>query len=134
VPLTPERHEFLIYYELQMASKEEVELFLSQLKTKISHFGIAFKPRDKNTQGLADLDILPYHREEFINKLTYKDFCSGPNCDTHNPGRPDYYVFGIKMPNGEWAYVKLSPGSLNKRVDCMSFHKAEQKLEFPLKN
>ena len=42
-----------------MATKQEVELFLNQLKDKIKYFEIVFRPRDKNLQALADLDITP---------------------------------------------------------------------------
>lgn len=114
-----------------MESRSDVESFLSQLRTKAEHYGIAFRGRDKNTQGLADLDIIPIKRKEIINKLTYKDFVSGPNKDNYEPGAPDYYVFG-RLVNGEMAYIKISLGKTNKMVDCMSFHKAEYKLNFPL--
>lgn len=40
-----------------MANKQEVEFFLKELKEKIRFFDIVFRPRDKNLQALADLDI-----------------------------------------------------------------------------
>jgi hypothetical protein len=117
-----------------MATKSEVESFLSQLKTKAKTYKIVFRNRDKNIQGLADLDILPFKREEVILNLSYQDYVSGPNKDSHDPDGPDYFVFG-KSINGGMAYIKISLGRLNKPVDCMSFHKAEHTLSFPvLKN
>lgn len=117
-----------------MVTKSEVESFLSQLKAKANSHEIVYRPRDKNLQGLADLDIVPFNREEVIFNLTYKDYVSGPNKDSYDHDKPDYYVFG-KLIKGEMAYIKLSLGVLNKPVDCMSFHKAEHKLTFPvLKN
>lgn len=40
-----------------MAEREDIERFLVELKEKIRFFEIAFRPRNKNLQALADLDI-----------------------------------------------------------------------------
>jgi hypothetical protein len=116
-----------------MASQGEIESFLKAVKTKILVFGIAFRPREKNLQALADLDITSKSREEIILSLQVVDYCSGPNKDLDVPGKPDYYVFG-KSVNGKEVYIKLSPGLSGKMVDCMSFHSAEHSLSYPFKS
>lgn len=116
-----------------MATKSEVEEFLRNLKDKIRIFDIAFRPRDKNINTLAELDILPVDRIHYIMKLTAENYYAGPSNDTYDPGKPDYYEFGIQVKNKE-VYVKLSIGLPNKRVDCMSFHLAEYPITYPLKS
>lgn len=115
-----------------MATKTEVEQFLRDLKDKIRFFDVAFRPRDKNTDALAELDILPIDRLECLLNLTAEDYYSGPNKDTYDPGKPDYYEFGIRIKKKE-VYIKVSLGLPNKRVDCMSFHVAEFPFTYPLK-
>ena len=42
-----------------MPNQEQIEEFLLQLKIKIPIFGVVFRPRDKNLETLALLDITP---------------------------------------------------------------------------
>lgn len=116
-----------------MATREEVNLFLKEIKEKIEIFDIVFRPRDKNLNTLAELDIAAFKRVEYIKSLTPDDYYSGPKKDTHDPSRPDYYEFGIKIKNQQ-VYIKLSKGLPNKQVDCMSFHIAEFPMNNPLKS
>ncbi len=99
---------------------------------KIAGFGIVFRNRDKNLKALAELDITPAQREEYIMGLTPEDYCSGPNKDKDVPGRPDYCEFGITI-NGKEVNIKQSMGLPNKPIDCISFHPAEWPLNYPLK-
>ncbi len=115
-----------------MAREDEIESFLKDLRMKINLFDIAFRRREKNLQALAILDITPKARKEAILSLVSTDYCSGPITDADIPGAPDYYVFG-KTINGVEVYIKLNPGKLNKMVDCISFHPAENPLSYPLK-
>ena len=115
-----------------MATIEEVEAFLKEMRQKIRIFDIAFRPREKNLKGIIELDIIPADRIEYLNKLTYLNYFTGPNKDTHDSVKPDYYEFGIEI-NGIEAYIKISLGLNGKRVDCMSFHKAERSITYPLK-
>jgi len=109
-----------------------VEQFLSDLKDKIRVFGIVFRPRDKNLDALAALDIKAWQREEYLLNLKAEDYYAGPSPDTYDPRRPDYYEFGIQINDTE-VYIKISPGLPNKAVDCMSFHPAERTMNYPLK-
>lgn len=115
-----------------MATKDEVEKFLEEMKVKANVFDIAFRPRDKNTQALAELDINALERVEIIKGLTHKNYYRGPTPDTHGINMPDYYEFGVDVKGVE-VYVKLGLGKENKRVDCMSFHKAEHRIDYPLR-
>lgn len=115
-----------------MATKQQVELFLKDLTDKIRYMDIAFRPRDKNLDALADLDITPVKRIEYLMNLKMEDYYSGPNKDTYDTSKPDYYEFGIQI-KGKEVYIKISHGLPNKRVDCMSFHVAEYPMTYPLK-
>ena len=115
-----------------MADKDEVEKFLNALHQKIRAFGIAFRPRDGHIEGLAELGIMPIQREEYLLNLNPEDYSTGPNEDTYDPSKPDYFEFGIPYRNKE-IYIKLSLGLPNRQVDCMSFHIAKHKMDFPLK-
>ncbi len=115
-----------------IAAKRDVDEFLNTLKEKIKVFDIAFRPRDKNLASLAELDISPIDRIQYLMHLTAEDYYSGPNDDTYDPQKPAYYEFGICIKKQE-VYVKISLGLPNKRVDCMSFHIAEYPIIYPLK-
>jgi hypothetical protein len=115
-----------------LTPQTDIQAYLSQLKAKLLVFGVVFRNRDKNLNAIAELEISPMQREDFIKELTFTDYCSGPNIDTDVPGRPDLYEFGI-MINGKEVYIKLSMGLPNKPVDCISFHLAEWPMKYPLK-
>lgn len=115
-----------------MASKAEVEQFLRTLKDKMYGFEVAFKPREKNTDTLAELDILPMDRLEYLKKLTVENYYKGPSKDTYDTTKPDYYEFGLQI-KGREVYVKISLGKENKMIDCMSFHIAEHSIVYPYK-
>lgn len=115
-----------------MEKREEVALFLEELKEKISIFEIVFRPRDKNLQALASLDITAAKRLECIANLKVEDYLAGPKRDTYNTSLPDYYEFG-KLVKGVEIYIKVSKGLTNKPADCMSFHPAEFPIVYPLK-
>lgn len=115
-----------------MIGKRDVEQFLSSLKDKIRVFDIVFRPRDKNLDSLAALDITAAERLRLLIGLTADDYCAGPKPDTMQPDRPDYYEFGLQI-KGMDVYIKISPGMPGKPADCMSFHIAERALAYPFK-
>ena len=62
-----------------MASKQEVEKYLKELKVKIDIFGILFlDDRGKNQHVLHDLEISPSKRKEIISSLKAADYSEGP--------------------------------------------------------
>ena len=115
-----------------MSSRNQVEEFLRTLKEKIKIFDIAYRNREKNLNALAALEITPVERNNYIKKLKVEDYYRGPIKDTENPLNPDYFEFGIII-NGIETYIKINLGRENKRVDCISFHKAEMTINFPFK-
>ena len=115
-----------------MPAKAEIDQFLTELKEKIRLIGIVFRPRDKNLEALADLDISAFKRLECLLNLKAEDYYAGPTKDTYNSVLPDYYEFGIQIKGNE-VYIKISRGLENKPVDCMSFHAAEFPMSYPLK-
>lgn len=116
-----------------VATPEQVEEFLKLVREKIKVFGTVYRPRGVNLEALAELDIIPSLRDDFIKKLTFENYYSGPKNDTLDPNKPDYYEFGVDIKGVE-VYVKLSLNLPGKPVDCMSFHKAVRMITYPLKD
>jgi hypothetical protein len=115
-----------------MGLTDDVDSFLKEFKLKAKIFNeINFYPRSKNTDTLLQLEITARKREEIILALSIENYYRGPTKDTY-PDRPAYYEFGTNVNNQE-IYIKLSLGKYNKVPDCMSFHIADYKLEYPLR-
>ena len=58
-----------------MATKEEVQRFLNQMKEKIKVFGIIYRDdRGKNAQTLIDLEITPKYRDSVIINIEVEDY------------------------------------------------------------
>ena len=118
-----------------MASFEEVEFFLKNVREKLQFhpIGIVFRPRNKNLDTLGILDIIPSYRNEVIKKLTARNLLGGPKKNEEDVTQPDYYEFGVIIKDKE-IYIKISTGLPGKPADCMSFHIAEHKIKYPLKD
>jgi hypothetical protein len=111
--------------------KDDVEHFLAEFKTKLEIFDIVFlDERNKNTQALADLEITPIQRIEYLKKLKVENYLSGPNKDNLGISLSDYWEFGIKFKKVD-IYVKIRMGKPNRSVICISFHPAERKMKYP---
>ena len=117
-----------------MVSYEEIELFFKALREKLLFhpIGIVFRPRNKNLESLALLDIVPGTRNDIIKKLTALNYIRGPKNNSEDPKQPCYYEFGVMIKDNEM-YIKISIGLINKPIDCMSFHIAEYEMNYPLK-
>lgn len=114
-----------------MATADEVERFLSDLKIKITTFEMVIERREKNLETLAELEILgskSFYIDE-INKLTYKNYFRGPFTDTQNSG--EYWEFGTEISSKQ-IYIKINYGLTNKPCILISFHFAENEMKFPL--
>lgn len=119
-------------YSSLMATKEEVEYFLSQFKQKVKVFGLVFRDdRGKNMQTLLELEITPKYREDIIMQLEPDDYAEGPIEDTLNK-KGEMWVFG-KDIKGKDVYIKISMGVSNSSAICISFHIAERKIEYKFK-
>lgn len=118
---------------MNMATRREVEQFLNQFKVKIDIWGIFFlDERGKNMQALLDLGITPSIRENVVKSIDVEDYSEGPIRDVLN----DYgemWVFG-KDVNDVEVYIKITMGRPESKTICISFHKAEHPMKYPLKN
>lgn len=115
-----------------MASKQEVETYLKELKVKMEIFGILFlDDRGKNQQTLFDLEISPAIRKEIISSLKAEDYSQGP-LDEKMRGILPMWVFGKEIKKKE-VYIKVSMGIENNRAVCISFHIAEHTMSYPFK-
>lgn len=115
-----------------MATRREVEEFLSQFKVKLEVWGIVFLDgREKNMKALADINITPVQRLEEIKTIQVEHYSEGPIRDLLN----DYgemCVFG-KDIKGVETYIKVTIGRPNLKSICISFHRAEYPMTYPLK-
>ena len=116
-----------------MATKQEVESFLNDFKTKMRIFQIIFlDDRGKNAQALLDLEISPIRRKEIIEKLTFEDYSEGP-LEEKMRGILPMWVFGREVKKTE-VYIKISMGIANSNTICISFHPSEYPMNYPLKH
>ncbi len=115
-----------------MASKQEVETYLKELKVKMEVFGILFlDDRGKNQQTLHDLEISPVKRKEIIRSLMVEDYSQEPLVEKMRGILP-MWVFGKQVKKQE-VYIKVSLGIENNEVICISFHIAERPINYPFK-
>ena len=112
------------------AEEREVEQFLNEFKQKMEVFSIVFLDREKNLQTLLDLEIVEANRKEILKELKVKDYLRGPTHDQYG-GRP-FWEFG-KAVKGKELYIKITMGTQNKPVICISFHIAEFKIKYLIK-
>jgi len=110
--------------------ESDVEAFLSDFKVKMNVFRVIYTDREKNLQGLLDLEIRSIDRTEVLKSLIVKDYYKGPTKD--NVNGPDYWEFG-KIVNRKEAYIKITMGNENRPVICISFHLAERAIVYPFK-
>jgi hypothetical protein len=114
-----------------MTDKSTVKSFLRELKQITKIWGIIFSNRPKNSiQNLADLSITSKMREEIILNLEVEDYSEGP-LEESQQGGVEMWVFG-KVIKGQEIYIKLTISKVTGGAICISFHKAEFPMEFPL--
>jgi len=115
-----------------MTTKHEVETYLKELKVKMGIFDILFfDTRSKNQQTLHDLEISPAKRKEILNSLKVENYSQGP-LNEKMLGLLPMWVFGKQVKKNE-VYIKVSMGTENSKVICISFHIAEHPMKYPFK-
>lgn len=87
--------------------------------------------RGKNAQALIDLEISPSQRKVILTKLESKDYSAGP-LEEKLYGGSEMWVFG-KIVKSKEVYIKVSMGILGSSVICISFHLAENEMNYPFK-
>ena len=116
-----------------MVTIDEVKTFLDQFNVKAEIFGIRFRDdRGKNREALLLLDISPLQREVIVKNLNVQDYVEGPVIDELNK-KGEMWVFG-KDVKGHEVYIKITLGQPNNSTICISFHIAEHKMNYPLKD
>ncbi len=85
----------------------------------------------KNRKALFDLDISRLERLEIIKSIETEDYSDGPIADELNLGT-EMWIFG-KDVKGIEVYIKITMGGFNGRTICISFHRAERPMDYPLK-
>ena len=115
-----------------MSDKAKVKSFLQELKQVIKIWEIFFINRPKNSiQDLADLGITANLRKEIIQQLKIEDYSEGSLQETQFGGT-EMWVFG-KVINSQEIYIKLTISRNTGGAICISFHKAEHPMVYPLK-
>lgn len=114
-----------------MPEQSDVEQFLNQFKIKLKVFDVVYIGRDKNTQTLLDMELVPAARTKVLKNLETEDYCEGPLEETFH-GAGNMWVFG-KEVSGNEIYIKVAMGKSGNSVICISFHLAEFPLVYPFK-
>jgi hypothetical protein len=114
-----------------VATKEQVEEFLRQLRDKMDLSKVVFEDEDpKDTFTAFKLELSQSQRAEYVKRLTYREYSDGPKEDEVHGG--GYWEFGKRVKN-ELIYIKVNMGMRGKPVILISFHFAERRMTFPLK-
>ncbi|MDP1716176.1 MAG: hypothetical protein Q8L41_15675 [Anaerolineales bacterium] len=95
--------------------------------------GLDIIPREENNQTIIELGLTRKNIEKEILELTAQDYCSGPEEDHTRPGV--IWKFGKNIMQRE-IYIKLKIAEIGseKIAKCISFHKANHRINYPLKN
>jgi hypothetical protein len=117
-----------------MITQQQVHEYLKIFKVKMAIYEVLFRDdrtSKKNTKALLALDIKPNDRKQILRDLVYEDYYQGP-LDDDLYGISSMWVFGKKL-KGKEIYIKISMGSENSSVICISFHEAEYEMTYPFK-
>lgn len=115
-----------------MNIEKEVVSFLKDFKEKMKIWNVYFRDdRSKNLNAMLALELRSIERKSVLETLEKEDYSGGPFEDKLNGGA-DMWVFG-KLIKKKEVYIKITLGSPNSGVICISFHLAEHKMNYPLK-
>lgn len=94
--------------------------------------GWVLVPRKENKECILQLGFKYPDIQETLLGLSVEDYCEGPCQDRDQPG--ELWIFGKVVENNE-VYIKLKLASFGplRIVRVISFHLAEQTLEYPFK-
>lgn len=110
----------------------EVINFLRDFKEKMKLWDVLFRDeRGKNAQALVELELRPIERRIILENLEPNDYSEGPH-EEKLYGGSDMWVFGKTVKKKE-VYIKITMGAMGSSVICISFHLAQHKMKYPLK-
>ena len=112
------------------AKTAEITAFLRDFK-RLAQNKFVFIRRKKNLDSIAQLGVKIRHVKNLILQLTYRDYVSGPKKDRDRK-KGNIWEFGAKIDNEE-VYIKLSDDFGHGIAKCISFHKAEFKMDYQYK-
>lgn len=113
-----------------MKTREDVQLFLDRFFPKLEIWGIFFLNREKNLEALKMLGITPTDRMNIIRTIEVNDYVETIEDTINQFG--EMWVFGKDKDQTE-IYIKISLGTPNSHVICISFHKAEKEIHYAFK-
>lgn len=110
----------------------EISKFLNEFKTIAKCRGVYFVTREEFIATLTALGITRSICRDELLSLSVVDYCRGPEDDRDRPGQ--VWVFGKRFEGTE-LYIKLKLAKVGKEIiaKCLSFHRAEFPLCFPLR-
>jgi len=113
-----------------MGTSKEVWKCLEELKRRLKIAPPAVVPRDKNLQGMFDLQMRASELPTLLEGIRVIDYEEGPNSD---PDGTEGTVW-IFCPDvkGETAYVKFKFDGAD-RVKVLSIHPVEHPPNYPLR-
>jgi hypothetical protein len=115
-----------------MATREDVEKFLSEFRTKVEIFHIIYRDdRNKNLETMAELAITGAERTAVVKSIVLEDYSIGPIADVLNH-YSEMWVFG-KDVKGREVYIKISLGHPGSSAICISFHLSDFPMSYPFK-
>jgi hypothetical protein len=119
-----------------MPIRDEVADFLRSFKGCVALEHYAVKDRQKNRQGLIDLELTPAERRDLLLGLEPEDYVAGPKPDDTDDTK-EVWEFGTTV-GGKEVYIKLrvvqDPRRRNAyRATVWSFHPAEFPMRYPLR-
>lgn len=115
-----------------MSTEDKVLSFLNDFKEKMKLWDVLFRDdRGKNSQTLVDLELRPIERKAILETLETKDYSEGPIEEKLYNGA-DMWVFGKTVKKRE-VYIKITMGAMGSSVICISFHIAEHKIHYTLR-
>lgn len=112
-----------------IATIDEINAFLIEVKVLVSEGRIDFIPRPKN--NLARLGINIRIVKDIINNLTYKNYFNGPEEDDNPKFGGFIWEFG-KDEERYQIYIKLKikETSRGKLLSIMGFHRADFPINY----
>lgn len=112
-----------------LASRNEVQNFISRFLPKFEIWGVIFLDMEKNNEALKALGISNMIREEVIKSIEVDDYVQ---TIIQEASFGDMWVFG-KDYKGTELYIKIAMGKPDEKTICISFHKAEYPLQYAYK-
>jgi len=114
-----------------ISQTRDVKRFLVEFKSLMSSGGLYDAKPSQMNESLLDLKLNRMGRNSIIYDLTFEDYCEGPINDRDKPG--SLWIFG-KEVNSTLIYIKIKivQSEGEKGALCLSFHRANEKMNFPL--